>query len=93
MNIDWGTIAFFIPRASLDMKFIDPELQYNCIYFLIGNNGLTWAYTYVGQAKKRNSGGSVLLRLREHNKSTTEPYRGLWRYAIVLTNKDNTWDL
>lgn len=46
---------------------------------------------YVGQAKKRNGGGYVLQRLREHAKSQTEPYREIWTRAIVVTGKEDTW--
>lgn len=92
INDDWGTMAFFIPRNTLASKFADTELQYNCIYFLIGNDGIKWN-GYVGQAKKRNNGGSVLLRLREHDKSETETYNNAWNYVIVVTNKNDTWNL
>ena len=92
VNDDWGTVAFVIPRNELQMSFEDIELQYNCIYFLIGfeNNK---EMIYVGQAKKRNNGGSVLKRLREHDDSTTEKYRDVWDWVIVVTNKNDTWGL
>lgn len=92
VNDDWGTVAFVIPRNELQMRFEDIELQYNCIYFLIGfeNNK---EMIYVGQAKKRNNGGSVLKRLREHDDSTTEKYRDVWDWVIVVTNKNDTWGL
>lgn len=92
INDDWGTVAFFIPRNSLGLQFADIELQYNCIYFLVGFRDLEWL-AYVGQAKKRNSGGSVLRRLREHSDSTTEKYRSDWDWVIVVTNKDDAWGL
>lgn len=92
INDDWGTVAFFIPRNSLGLQFADIELQYNCIYFLVGFRDLEWL-AYVGQAKKRNSGGSVLKRLREHADSTTEKYRDNWDWVIVVTNKDDAWGL
>lgn len=92
MNADWGTVAFYMPRAELNTQFIDAELQYNCIYFLIGNDGIKWR-CYVGQAKKRNNGGSVLLRLREHDKSITERYCEDWDRAVIVTNKDDAWGL
>lgn len=92
INDDWGTVAFFIPRNSLGLQFADIELQYNCIYFLVGFRDLEWL-AYVGQAKKRNSGGSVLRRLREHSDSATEKYRSDWDWVIVVTNKDDAWGL
>lgn len=92
INDDWGTVAFFIPRNSLGLQFADIELQYNCIYFLVGFRDLEWL-AYVGQAKKRNSGGSALRRLREHSDSTTEKYRSDWDWVIVVTNKDDAWGL
>lgn len=92
INDDWGTVAFFIPRTSLGLQFADIELQYNCIYFLVGFRDLEWL-AYVGQAKKRNSGGSVLKRLREHADSTTEKYRKNWDWVIIVTNKDDAWGL
>ena len=73
VNDDWGTIAFIIPRNQLQLRFADPELRYNCIYFLFGYDQTT-EKVYVGQAKKRNNGESVLARLREHDTSTTERY-------------------
>lgn len=93
INDDWGTVAFLIPRTSLQsQQFIDPELIYNCIYFLIGNNEFRWC-AYVGQAKKRNNGGSVLFRLREHDKAVYEKYYNKWTHAIVVTNKTDTWGI
>lgn len=89
-NDDWGTIAFSFPRTDLSLKFIDKELRYNSIYFLFGyEDGHEVAY--VGQALKRKNGESALERLREHDKSTTEPYRDKWSWVIVVTNKDDTW--
>lgn len=89
-NSDWGVVAFLIPRDIIDATFADKELQYNSIYFLVGSEGAK-EKVYVGQAKKRNGGGSVLIRLREHMKSYTEPYRDIWNYAIVVTGKDDDW--
>lgn len=91
-NDDWGTIAFSFPRNQLKDKFVDIELQYNCIYFLIGYGG-TREEIYVGQAGKRNNGGSVLNRLREHDASTTESYRNHWHWVVVVTNKNDAWGL
>lgn len=92
INDDWGTIAFKIPRNEIQQKFEDIELRSNCIYFLIGLDGVT-RKVYTGQAKKRNNGESVLARLREHDKSTTDWYCDIWTTAIVLTNKNDTWSL
>ena len=89
-NSDWGVVAFLIPRDIIDATFADKELQYNSIYFLVGSEGAK-EKVYVGQAKKRNGGGSVLIRLREHKKSYTEPYRDILNYAIVVTGKDDDW--
>ena len=93
LNDDWGVVAFDIRRSQLEnssIQFGDKELQHNCLYFLIGRVGLT-EMVYVGQAKKRNGGGYVLQRLREHAKSQTEPYREIWTRAIVVTGKEDTW--
>lgn len=87
---DWIMKAFVLPRSPLGLTFADKELQYNSIYFLFGYDGPT-EKVYVGQAKKRNGGGSVLLRLREHDKSTTESYRDIWQYAIVITSINDDW--
>lgn len=81
-NNDWGTVAFIIPRKEVMEHFVDLELRYNCIYFLIGYNPME--QVYVGQAKKRNNGESVLARLREHIKNTTERYHNIWEYALCL---------
>ena len=93
LNDDWGVVAFDIRRSQLEnssIQFGDKELQHNCLYFLMGRVGLT-EMVYVGQAKKRNGGGYVLQRLREHAKSQTEPYREIWTRAIVVTGKEDTW--
>lgn len=92
VNNDWGTIAFIIPRKQLQLKFADKELRYNCIYFLFGFDQTT-EKVYVGQAKKRNNGESVLARLREHDTSKTESYRDIWEWAVVCTGKEDTWSL
>ncbi len=92
VNDDWGTIAFSIPRNQIQNKFADMELRYNFIYFLFGYENSKEA-VYVGQAKKRNDGESVLARLREHDKSTTEKYRDKWEWIIAVTNKDDAWGL
>ena len=87
---DWTMVAFVIPRKQLNSNFIDVELQYNSIYFLIGYEGLV-EKVYIGQAKKRNGSGSVLNRLREHDKSMTEKYKDIWDYAVVITSTNDTW--
>ena len=38
-------------------------------------------------------GESVLARLREHDQSTTEEYREVWNWAVVVTNKNDSWTL
>ena len=82
VNDDWGTIAYIIDRREVQNKFADPELRYNCIYFLFGyENNLEMCY--VGQAKIRNDGESVLARLREHDKSTTEKYRDIYGIGLL----------
>lgn len=92
VNDDWGTIAYIIDRREVQNKFADPELRYNCIYFLFGYEN-NMEMCYVGQAKIRNDGESVLARLREHDKSTTEKYRDIWDWAVVVTNKNGSWNL
>lgn len=91
-NDDWATIAFLIDRREIQHRFADPELRYNCIYFLIGY-GTDKELVYVGQAKKRNNGESVLARLREHDDSTTEKYRDQWQWIVAVTNKNDAWSL
>ena len=92
VNDDWGTIAFSIPRNQIQNKFADMELRYNFIYFLFGYEN-SKEVVYVGQAKKRNNGESVLARLREHDDSTTEKYRDKWEWIIAVTNKNDAWGL
>lgn len=92
VNDDWGTMAYIIDRREVQNKFADPELRYNCIYFLFGYEN-NMEMCYVGQAKIRNDGESVLARLREHDKSTTEKYRDIWAWAVVVTNKNGSWTL
>lgn len=53
VNDDWGTIAFIIPRNQLQLKFADPELRYNCIYFLFGFDGTVESLCRTGQEKKQ----------------------------------------
>lgn len=92
-NDDWGTIAYIIDRREIQNKFADKELRYNCIYFLFGYDENNMEMCYVGQAKIRNDGESVLARLREHDKSTTEKYCDIWTWAVVVTNKNGSWTL
>ncbi|MBP3799924.1 MAG: Eco57I restriction-modification methylase domain-containing protein [Bacilli bacterium] len=92
VNDDWGTMAYIIDRREIQNKFADPELRYNCIYFLFGYEN-NMEMCYVGQAKIRNDGESVLARLREHDKSTTEKYCDVWDWAVVVTNKNGSWTL
>lgn len=90
---DWSTIAFILNRELLEnsqVKFREQELLFNCIYFLGGDQNNT-EKIYVGQAKKRNNGDSVLPRLREHTKNTNENYHDIWKYAVVVTNTKDTW--
>ncbi|MBQ3163291.1 MAG: Eco57I restriction-modification methylase domain-containing protein [Lachnospiraceae bacterium] len=87
---DWTLVSYIIPRNKLDSTFVEAGLQNNCVYILIGREGIT-DKAYVGQAKERNSGGSVLKRLREHNDSETESYRDLWDYAVVITSSNGDW--
>lgn len=88
---DWTTTAFMITRKSLDSDIYNEELQYNSIYLIVGWDEKKEERVYVGQAKKRNKGDSVLKRLREHTKSKTEKYKDIWEYAIVLTNTEDAW--
>lgn len=92
INDDWGTISFVIPRNQIQLLFGDLELRHNCIYFLFGFESAI-EKVYVGQAKKRNNGESVLARLREHDKNTSERYYNIWDWAIVVTGKDDTWSI
>ena len=92
VNDDWGTMAFSIPRNQIQNKFADPELRYNFIYFLFGYEN-SKEVVYVGQAKKRNNGESVLKRLREHDDSKTEKYRDKWAWIVAVTNKNDAWGL
>lgn len=92
VNDDWGTMAFSIQRNQIQNKFADPELRYNFIYFLFGYEN-SKEVVYVGQAKKRNNGESVLKRLREHDTSTTEKYRDKWAWIVAVTNKNDAWGL
>ena len=92
VNDDWGTMAFSIPRNQIQNKFADPELRYNFIYFLFGYEN-SKEVVYVGQAKKRNNGESVLKRLREHDDSKTEKYRDKWIWIVAVTNKNDAWGL
>ena len=92
INDDWGTISFVIPRNQIQLPFGDLELRHNCIYFLFGFESAI-EKVYVGQAKKRNNGESVLARLREHDKNTSERYYNIWDWAIVVTGKDDTWSI
>ena len=92
INDDWGTMAYIIDRREIQNKFADQELRYNCIYFLFGYEN-NMEMCYVGQAKIRNDGESVLARLREHDKSTTEKYCDVWDWAVVVTNKNGSWTL
>lgn len=87
---DWTLVSYIIPRNKLDSTFVEAGLQNNCVYILIGREGIT-DKAYVGQAKERNNGGSVLKRLREHNDSETESYRDKWSYVIVLTSSNDSW--
>ena len=87
---DWTLVSYIIPRNKLDSTFVEAGLQNNCVYILIGREGIT-DKAYVGQAKERNSGGSVLKRLREHNDSETESYKDLWDYAVVITSSNGDW--
>lgn len=92
VNDDWGTLVFIIPRNQLQTRFTDLELRYNCIYFLFGY-GDADELVYVGQAKKRNNGESVLARLREHDTNIAEKYYDIWQWAVVCTGKEDAWTL
>lgn len=91
-NDDWGTVAYVIPRNQVQDKFAEQELRYNFIYFLIGYEE-SKELVYVGQAKKRNDGESVLSRLREHDKSNSDRYRDDWSWVVAVTNKEDAWGL
>lgn len=104
INDDYGTIAFLIDKRDIlrDKRanansFNNPELRYNCIYFLIGyeqdesNNNIE--KMYVGQAGIRNNGESVLDRLNEHAYLGNDPakYLDKWTDIIVVTNEKGKW--
>lgn len=85
-NDDWSTIVFIIDRREIYQRFVDKELRYNGIYFLVD-----YDHCYVGQALKRADGESFLARFREHDKNTAEKYHDQWLWAIAITNKDDAW--
>lgn len=92
-NKDWTTREYVIPRNMLYRTFPYEALTYNCIYLLIGQKDGEHTKIYVGQAKTRNNGESVIARLREHDKSEEEPYNQEWDTAVVFTSisKDDKW--
>lgn len=103
-NNDFGTVAFLINRGDIlknkkenANSFIDPELRYNCIYFLIGHeyddNGNTIEKMYVGQAGIRDNKQSVLDRLNEHAWLKNDPakYIDKWTDIVVVTNEKRAW--
>lgn len=91
-NPDYGTIAFSIPRSELNktVSFIEEELKYNSIYFLIGDDGNT-EKIYVGKAGIRLDGQSVVERIKEHNTATNESYYNDWDSVVVFTNEKDSW--
>lgn len=104
-NNDYGNVAFLINKNDIlkdkkanENSFHDPELRYNCIYFLIGYeqdaNNNTIEKMYVGQAGKRDHNGeSVLDRLNEHIYKGNDPekYLDKWTDVVVVTNEKDTW--
>ena len=94
-NPDWGTIAFFIPKSDFisNPNFYTPELNYNCIYFLVGyeNTPDSTEKMYVGQAGIRTTGESVIKRISEHLTKVNESYYDKWDYIAVLTNEKEDW--
>ena len=78
-------------------SFKDPELRYNCIYFLIGyeqeEEENIIEKMYVGQAGIRNNGESVLDRLNEHTYLGNDPIKYLdkWTDIVVVTNGAGFW--
>ena len=103
-NNDYGTVAFLINKSDIlkDKKanansFIEPELRYNCIYFLIGHeydtDGNSIEKMYVGQAGIRDNNQSVLDRLNEHAWLGNDPakYIDKWTDIVVVTNEKGAW--
>lgn len=99
----WSVVAYQLQKTDIlrDKKanansFIDKELAYNCIYFLIGyeiNNDCNKEMMYVGQAGIRDNGQSVLDRLNEHAYLGNDPakYIDKWTDIIVVTNEKGSW--
>lgn len=99
----WSVVAYQLQKTDLlrDKKanassFIEKELAYNCIYFLIGyeiNNDCNKEMMYVGQAGIRDNGQSVLDRLNEHAYLGNDPakYIDKWTDIIVVTNEKGSW--
>lgn len=98
---DYGTVAFLINKQDIlqDKKknadsFVETELKYNCLYFLIGyEQDNTVEKMYVGQAGIRNNGESVLDRLNEHKFRGNDPekYMEKWEDIVVVTNEKGAW--
>ena len=98
------TVAFLIDKRDIlrDKKanaasFNNPELKFNCIYFLIGYEhddcDNTIEKMYVGQAGIRDNGESVLDRLNEHAYLGNDPakYLDKWTDIVVVTNEKGLW--
>ena len=90
---DISIVAYYIPRSLISngIKFPYKELSYSSIYFLCGQEEFT-EKVYVGQARTRNDGTSVISRLHEHDKNTNEHYHLVWDSAIVVTSTEGSWN-
>ena len=104
-NKDYGTMAYLIPKSDIlpnkkdnEKSFLDKELKYNCIYFLIGyevdaQKKQSIEKMYVGQAGIRDNEESVLDRLWEHKWFGKDPivYSDKWTDIVVFTNEKGAW--
>lgn len=72
---NWTGVAYRIPRLLLAESKDREDLRYCGVYFLFGfNEDSDKNFVYIGQARERKSGESLLARFAEHSRSENKNF-------------------
>ncbi len=84
---NWTGVAYKIPRILLGSSKDRDDLKFCGVYFLFGHDDdLDEDIVYIGQARERKTGESLIARSREHNKSESKQFCNEIVFFTTSTN-------
>ena len=85
--------AYVIDRGVIkDKEYTSLDIKGHSIYFLYGEDDDDNLRVYVGRSSDTIKTIPAFTRLYQHKISSTEPYRDIWRKAIIISFNDLSFD-